>query len=139
LVDQLSESTLSSPQVTPARHAILDANVRAKINAEMARLQEGDDELRRVIHLALERENIDRERSSSTGDDATTEEEHGNVKNSTVLLGDLEEVRQKVDRYRARTSLVDHPQVKMASEAVASCYRLRLLFFSQVQNPELEN
>jgi MICOS complex subunit MIC19 len=122
LANQLSDTNLSSPQVSPARHALLDANVRAKINAEMARLQEGDDELRRALQLALERENIDRERS----DDATTgiEEEHGNVKNSTVLLEDLEEVRQKVDRYRARTNLVDHPQVKMASEAVASCYRL---------------
>jgi MICOS complex subunit MIC19 len=119
LASQLSDTTLS-PQVTPARHAILDSDVRAKISAEAARLQQdgGDgDELRRAMEAALERENIDRERSSD-GDDGD-----GSVKNSTVLLGDLEEVRQKVDRYRVRASLVDHPEVKVASEAVASCYR----------------
>jgi len=44
------------------------------------------------------------------------------AKNSTVvLLGDLEEVRQKVDRYRAR--LTKHPEVQNAREAIASCYR----------------
>ncbi|KAH9174253.1 hypothetical protein EDB89DRAFT_1954017 [Lactarius sanguifluus] len=78
LASQLSDATLSS-DVSPARQAVLDASVRAKIIAEAARLHEGDD--------------------------------HGDVKNSTALLGDLEEVRQKVDRYRK------------ASEAVASCYR----------------
>jgi len=46
------------------------------------------------------------------------------AKNSTVvLLGDLEEVRQKVDRYRARARLTEHPEVQNAREAIASCYR----------------
>jgi len=97
---------------------VLDAGVRAKISAEAARLHEGDDALRREIEAALERENLDRERSMAGDAD-----EHGDVKNSTALLGDLEEVRQKVDRYRARAGLADHPDVKKASEAVASCYR----------------
>jgi len=48
---------------------------------------------------------------------------HGDIKNSTVLLGDLEEVRQKVERYRERASLTDHLGVKEAREAVASCYQ----------------
>jgi altered-inheritance-of-mitochondria protein 13 len=48
---------------------------------------------------------------------------HGDVKNSTVLLGDLEEIRQKVERYRERASLTDHLSVKEAREAVASCYQ----------------
>jgi altered-inheritance-of-mitochondria protein 13 len=117
LVSQLSDATLS-PDVSPARQAVLDASVCAKISAEAARLHEGDDVLRREIEAALERENLDRERSMAGDAD-----EHGNVKNSTALLGDLEEVRQKVDRYRARASLADHPDVKKASEAVASCYQ----------------
>ncbi|KAF8270393.1 hypothetical protein EI94DRAFT_1723098 [Lactarius quietus] len=117
LASQLSDATLS-PDVSPARQAALDAGVRAKISAEAARLHEGDDVLRQEIEAALERENLDRERSM-TGD----ADEHGDVKNSTALLGDLEEVRQKVDRYRERASLADHPEVKQASEAVASCYR----------------
>ena len=106
--------------------------MRAKISAEAARLHEGDDVLRREIEAALERENLDRERSM-TGD----ADEHGDVKNSTALLGDLEEVRQKVDRYRARASLADHPEVKQASGAVASCYRLRLSLRVSVVNAQL--
>jgi hypothetical protein len=40
-----------------------------------------------------------------------------------VLLGDLEEVRQKVEKYRERVSLTDHLSVKGSREAVASCYQ----------------
>ncbi|KAI9446859.1 hypothetical protein H4582DRAFT_2167822 [Lactarius indigo] len=96
LASQLSDATLT-PDVSPARQAALDAGVRAQISAEAARLHEGDDVLRREIEAALERENLDRERNMAGDAD-----EHGDVKNSTALLGDLEE---------------------KASEAVASCYR----------------
>lgn len=117
---------------------MLDASVRAKIGAEAARLHEGDDVLRQEIEAALERENLDRERSM-TGD----ADEHGDVKNSTALLGDLEEVRQKVDRYRARASLAEHPEVKHASEAVASCYRCVSICFrvmrTRVTSPDSAN
>ncbi len=80
--------------------------------------------MQREIEAALERENLDRERGMA-GDAADIEGggTHGDVKNSTVLLGDLEEVRQKVDRYRERASLMDHLGVKQAREAVASCYQ----------------
>ena len=122
LASQLSDATLS-PDVSPLRQAALDAGVRAKISAEAASLHNGDDVLRREIEAALERENLDCERSMAGDAD-----EHGDVKNSTALLGDLEEVRQKVDRYRARASLVDHPDVVKASEAVASCYRCVSLY-----------
>lgn len=124
--------------------------MRAKIGAEAARLRgrtDGDDNhddisdgdiVRREIEAALERENLDRERGMA-GDAAAAAADadgaHGDVKNSTVLLGDLEEIRQKVDRYRVRASLADHLGVKEAREAVASCYQyvppesLPLLFF----------
>ncbi len=61
--------------------------------------------------------------AGDTNADAEGGAAHGDVKNSTALLGDLEEVRQKVDRYRARASLTDHLGVKEAREAVASCYQ----------------
>lgn len=113
--------------------------MRAKISAEAARLRgrtDGDnhddisdgDIVRREIEAALERENLDRERGMA-GDAAGADADgaHGVVKNSTVLLGDLEEIRQKVDRYRVRASLADHVGVKEAREAVASCYQYVLL------------
>lgn len=119
--------------------------MRAKIGAEAARLRgrtdgddnhddisDGGDIVRREIEAALERENLDRERGmagdAAAGADA--DGAHGDVKNSTVLLGDLEEIRQKVDRYRVRASLADHLGVKEAREAVASCYQYVLLSLS---------
>ena len=136
LATQLSDTSLS-PEVSPTRHAILDQTVRAKIDAEAARLRgrtensshandddahDDGDIVRREIEAALERENLDRERRMA-GEEAAADGAHGDVKNSTVLLGDLEEVRQKVDRYRVRASLADHLGVKEAREAVASCYQ----------------
>lgn len=136
LATQLSDNSLS-PEVSPTRHAILDQNVRAKISAEAARLHgrnnsnsgegegEGVDIVQREIEAALERENLDRERGTAGDADAEVEggAAHGDIKNSTVLLGDLEEIRQKVERYRERASLTDHLNVKQAREAVASCYQ----------------
>ena len=131
LATQLSDTSLA-PEVSPARRVLLDHDVRAKIGAEAARLRghggstddhdeaTGVDIVQRELEAALERENLDRERGM-TGD--AGDGEHGDVKNSTVLLGDLEEVRQKVDRYRTRASLTEHPEVKKAREAIASCYQ----------------
>ncbi|KAI0272131.1 hypothetical protein BGY98DRAFT_936749 [Russula aff. rugulosa BPL654] len=109
LATQLSDTSLS-PKVSPTRHTILDQNVRSKISAEASRLRghnnndgegegegEGVDIVQREIEAALERENLDRERGM-TGDASVEGAEngsHGDIKNSTVLLGDLEEVRQK--------------------------------------------
>lgn len=106
--------------------------MRAKISAEAARLRghdtesesEGVDIVQREIEAALERENLDRERGMAGDTDAEAESgAHGDVKNSTVLLGDLEEVRQKVEKYRERANLTDHLGIKKAREAVASCYQ----------------
>ena len=132
LANQLSDTSLS-PEVSPTRHALLDQSVREKISAEAARLRghTGDanhdggdvDIVRREIEAALERENLDRERGMAGDATDAADGAHGDVKNSTVLLGDLEEIRQKVDRYRVRASLADHLGVKEAREAVASCYK----------------
>lgn len=101
--------------------------------------------MQREIEAALERENLDRERGM-TGDasvDGAENGSHGDIKNSTVLLGDLEEVRQKVEKYRERASLTDHLSVKEAREAVASCYQyvspqslnaLNIIFMPLVQS-----
>ena len=89
--------------------------------------------MQREVEAALERENLDRERGmagKSEGAEGApgaesggSHAQHGDIKNSIVLLGDLEEVRQKVERYRERVSLTDHLGVKEAREAVASCYQ----------------
>ena len=48
---------------------------------------------------------------------------HGDIKNSAALLGDLEEVRQKVDRYRERANLTDHLAVKRLEMQSLLCYQ----------------
>ncbi|KAI0315542.1 hypothetical protein OF83DRAFT_347340 [Amylostereum chailletii] len=124
LVHQLSED-MSSPDVTPVRQSVLDSGVRSRILQEVAKLKEEEEDVRRQIELALERENLDRERSmagdaSNAGDGEDT---IGDVKSSAALLGDLEEVRQKVEKYQVRQELVDQPELKTKGEAVVLCYR----------------
>ena len=124
LANQLSADSLS-PDVPPARQSFLDSGVRARIPEEVAKLKEEEEDVRRQIELALERENLDRERSMAGGASAASEGEDtiGEVKSSATLLGDLEEIRQRVEKYQARQELVDHPDLKSKGEAVVSCYR----------------
>ena len=67
---------------------------------------------------------MDRERAMA-GEENETEDvsSAGSVKSSTALMGDLEEVRQKVDRFQARRALSEFPEVQAKSEAVVSCYK----------------
>lgn len=79
--------------------------------------------MREEIQQTLEKENLDRERSmageaSEAGDTAS-----GTVKSSAALLGDLEEIQTKIDRFKSRSLLTDHPAVKAYQEAVVSCYK----------------
>lgn len=81
--------------------------------------------MRREIEQALEKENLDREREMA-GETGTEGEEGGgtgSVKSSAALMGDLEEVRSKVDRYQARRELEEFPEVKANGEAVVECYQ----------------
>lgn len=78
--------------------------------------------MRERIEQALEKENLDRERSLAG--ETVTGDETGSVKDSVSLLNDLEDIRQKVDRFHSRKDLQDVPQVKSYQEAVLACYRL---------------
>jgi MICOS complex subunit MIC19 len=122
------EDNLSTPETTPERQNTLDNHVRARIQAELARLQAEEVHVREQIEAVLERENLDREKAlSGTGpgeshgvrEDATS----GNVSSSALLQGDLEEVQKKVERFHVRRQLDDHPQVKEARDAVLQCYQ----------------
>jgi MICOS complex subunit MIC19 len=120
------EDNLSSPGTTPERQNTLDSHVRARIQAELARLQTEEAQVRAQIEAALERENLDREKalsgdgeSDGNGDNVTS----GNVSSSALLQGDLEEVQKKAERFQARRQLDDHPEVKQARDAVLQCYQ----------------
>ncbi|KAF8573892.1 hypothetical protein K439DRAFT_1399433 [Ramaria rubella] len=128
LVNRLSDE-LASPKTNPAQQSILDDHVRSRIQAEIARLREEEEEVKAQIERALQRENIDRERSS-----AVPESEHGDessnngttdgaVRSSTSLMEDLREVQTKVERFQRRRGLDDVPDVKATSQTLVECYR----------------
>jgi len=50
----------------------------------------------------------------------------GDIKSSTSLQGDLEEIRQKVSKYQSRKELAEYPEVKSSGDAVVECYRYLL-------------
>ncbi|KAJ6496487.1 hypothetical protein C8R47DRAFT_1175904 [Mycena vitilis] len=114
LVESLADNA-ASPNPSPARQNSIDAQIRARIQAELQHLRTEEQAVRDQIHAALEKENLDRERAM-TGDPDS-------VKTSPALLADLEEVRAKVDRFHARRDLSEYPALREDSEALVACYK----------------
>ncbi|KAG6331454.1 hypothetical protein ID866_7632 [Astraeus odoratus] len=115
VVDYLSDR-LASPETTPERQSSLDNHIRSRIQAELQILRAEEEKVQQEIQRALEKENIEREVDAG---DASVHD----TKNSETLIGDLEEIKTKVDRYQSRRQLSDFPFVKEATEEVVSCYR----------------
>jgi len=125
VVNHLSDQ-LGSAQTTPERQTTLDAHIRSRIQADLQHLREQEDHVRREIELALEKENLEREKNMA-GEASEHDEDEGtlgSVKSSAALIGDLEEVRSKVDRFHSRHEFEGIRTVKVKGEAVVSCYRL---------------
>jgi altered-inheritance-of-mitochondria protein 13 len=114
---------MESTQTSPERQSILDAHIKARIRDELEHLKGEEEHVRQEIERALQRENLDREKSmageASDGDGASV----GDVKNSAALLGDLEEVRMKIEKYHANRNTAEFPQVEASSAALVECYR----------------
>jgi altered-inheritance-of-mitochondria protein 13 len=121
VVNDLSDR-LDSSSPSPERQATLDGHIRARIASELAHLREEEAGVRAEIEQALEKENLDREREMA-GAEEGGEEGAGNVRSSAALMGDLEEVRSKVEKYQARRELTEFPEVKRNGEAVVECYK----------------
>ncbi|KAK7693050.1 hypothetical protein QCA50_002615 [Cerrena zonata] len=117
VVNHLTDQ-VASPNPSPERQSTLDAHVRARIQSELQKLQQEEEVVKSEIERALEKENLDKERElSEDSEDGGV----GSVKSSAVLMGDLEEVRQKVEKYQRRTS--EETSEWMAKrQAVQSCY-----------------
>ena len=120
-MNHLSDRSMS-PDTSPERQSTLDAHIRARIQAELEHLRAEEEGVQKEIKLALQRENIDREMSLA-GRESFDEVAQGDVRSSTTLMGDLEEIRSKVDRFQARRQLSDYPTLKESGEAVVSCYK----------------
>lgn len=96
-------------------------------------MREEEEQVKTEIEHALEKQNLDRERAMAGEESEAENDGVGGVKSSAAILGDLEEVRRKVEKYHARHNLEGLPEVQAKAEAVASCYKsvLALRQFSQ--------
>ena len=114
---------LESSGTTPERQTILDAHIRARIHDELEHLRREEEQIRQEIERALERENLDREKAlageTSEGDGNSA----GDIRNSVALLGDVEEIRSKIEMYHSTKKISEYPEVEASSAAVAECYR----------------
>ena len=113
------------------RQSSIDAQIQARIQSELSRLIREEQEVKQQIELALEKENLDREiATGSSSEDTKSEKEEeeesedGSRKrlNSTVLLGDLEEVKQRVDKFRSKKEEVEQHPAEQAARALSTCY-----------------
>jgi len=117
VIDHLQEST-GSPGTSPERQSTLDAHIRARIDAELGRLREEERVVREQIEAALEKENLNKERTGTDGDEA-----EGGVNSSSSVQGALEEVQKRVNRFHAKRDLSGYLLVSESSQKLIECYR----------------
>ncbi|ESK88783.1 duf1690 domain-containing protein [Moniliophthora roreri MCA 2997] len=120
VVDHLKDNE-ASPGPTPERQTTIDQHIRARIEHEVKQLRRAEEDVQKEIALALEKENLDKEKEMAGQAERT--DGAGTVKSSPALFGDLEEIRSKIDRFQSRKDLKDYPEVKAYQEAVLSCYK----------------
>lgn len=121
------------PETTPERQLILDSHIRERIRHELEHLKRDDENVRREIEHALERENLDRE-SSMAGEALQGDNTVGDIKNSVSLLGDLEEIRTKIEKYQSNRRAPEFPEVEASGFAVAECYKYVQIVFITASN-----
>ncbi|KDN40436.1 hypothetical protein K437DRAFT_258662 [Tilletiaria anomala UBC 951] len=107
----------ASPSLLSAtRQTQLDASIQSRIKSELSRLKKQENEVRKQIELALEKENLDNEKKLG---------EKGAQGRSAVLLQQqLDEISQKIEKHnKTREKVENTPGVKQAREEVTKCYR----------------
>lgn len=129
-MDSLADASQSS---TPSRErqVSIDAQIRSRMEAELARLRNEEAEVREQIEASLERENIDSEVAAAAArkKEGGEEAEGGESLHSGLLLGDIEEVRQKIDKFHGKSQGEESP-ASIAGQALALCYRWVTLAFA---------
>jgi len=110
----------SAPTPSANRQSSLDSHIRARIKAETDRLRQEEEEIKAVIHRTLEKENVERETPGSAAEQGENSETKN--LNGPALVGELEEVRRKIEKFRARKGFVDQVRLRSSSEQVFGCY-----------------
>ncbi|KAH8102821.1 hypothetical protein BXZ70DRAFT_751255 [Cristinia sonorae] len=122
VVNQLADNSASAAP-SPARQSTLDSHIRSRIQVELTRLRQEEETIKQEIEQALEKENLDRERALAGEETVDESEASGGVKSGAVLLGDLEDLKQKVDRYHKRREDGSLSELQSQAQAVVECYR----------------
>lgn len=80
--------------------------------------------MQREIQTTLEKEAIALDGDVGRSRDSDAEgDQQGAPLNSVVLLGDVEEVKQKVDKYHSRIATENLHSTKHATDSLLACYR----------------
>lgn len=95
----------------------MDSHVRDKIEAGVSKLKEKEAQIEEEIARALDKETLDRQ------PEETDQIVDGTVRSSLSLQNDLDEIRQKVDRYHARREYEGVKEAERKASAVVDCYR----------------
>lgn len=115
LLNQLDKSSIdnvSGPD--SSRQVTLDSSIQAKIKSELERLRKEEADVRAEIEKAIEKENLAKEskyRGQSEG------------KNSNVLRQELDQLRNKIDKYNKKKDISNYAGVKEAQENLVKCYK----------------
>jgi altered-inheritance-of-mitochondria protein 13 len=115
LVQHLSDLPSSPGESGPSssRQSTLDEHIRERIASELSRLKAQEAELQEKIHRALEQENLSKESSQEK-----------NIKSSTVLQQELDEITRKVEEHREKRNIEkNYPEVFQARNQLLQCYR----------------
>jgi hypothetical protein len=92
----------------------------------VSRLKEKESEIEQEIHRALDDETLEKKVEES---DQIVD---GTVRSSLSLQNDLDEVRQKVDRYKSRREFSGAKEAEQKANAVAECYKLVLCLLNWI-------
>ena len=122
IVNHLSDR-LESTETTPERQTILDAHIRSRIRNELEHLKKDEEDVRREIESALEKENLDHERAMAGEASEADGSSVGDVRSSAALLGDLEDIKVKIEKHQARKEDAAFQEVQTFAQAVTDCYR----------------
>ncbi|CED82569.1 Protein of unknown function DUF1690 [Phaffia rhodozyma] len=110
LIAQLSDpSTAASP--SQARQSSIDEHIRQKLESSLQSLKAQEASLNAQLHAELQASNLSTEKSAS-----------GSGTSSEILRRDIEEIREKVERFEKKRSLSDWPEINQTKENIKQCY-----------------
>jgi len=127
VVNHLADSTNVS-NVSPDRQMSLDVHVRSRIQSEITRLRQEEENIKKEIELAMGKENIDRQQLISQGDSSSAlvngfDEGGAKTQSSIALIGDLEDIQRKVEKFKGKRNAASTLWVDRSRDSLLTCYK----------------